>query len=215
MLGQGVLRACLDDARVTSVLLVGRSPVGVKHPKVEELIKRDFLDFSDVEVQLDGIDACFYCLGVSSSGMSEADYTRVTHDYTVSLAKALVKRSPQATFCFISGAGTDPTEKGSTMWARVKGRAENAVKALPFKQVFLFRPGYIQPMDGIESRTPSYRVLYAMLSWTYPMLRRAFPTAVTSTRHVGAAMINVAANGFPKQALFSNDINDAAGIPAV
>lgn len=210
MLGQGVLRECLADPDVTSVLVAGRTALGQTHPKLTELIITDLSNWSSHEPRLVGIDACFYCLGVSSSGMSEADYTRITYDYTMALATSLHRVSASATFCFISGASTDATEKGSVMWARVKGRAENALGRIGFRQLFLFRPGYIQPMDGIVSKTTSYRVMYAVMSPLYPLLKRLAPKMVTSTRQVGRAMLNVTKRGFSKPVLMSDDINVAA-----
>lgn len=210
MIGQGVLRECLADPDVSSVVVAGRTPLGQTHPKVTELLKSDLSSWVDVEPQLTGIDACFYCLGISSAGMSEADYTRITHDYALALATSLHRVSTSATFCFVSGASTDATEKGPVMWARVKGRAENALSRIGFRQVFHFRPAYIQPMDGIVSKTTSYRVMYAVLSPLYPLLKRAAPKMVTSTRQIGRAMLNVTRRGFPKQVLESADINVAA-----
>jgi len=210
MIGQGVLRECLADPAVTSVLVAGRTSLGQTHPKLTELIKSDLSSWVDVEAQLTGIDACFYCLGISSSGMSEADYTRVTYDYALALATSLHRASTSATFCFISGASTDATEKGSVMWARVKGRAENALSRIGFRQLFHFRPAYIQPMDGIVSKTASYRAMYAVMSPLYPLLKRVAPKLVTSTRQIGRAMLNVTRRGFPKQVLESADINVAA-----
>jgi len=143
-------------------------------------------------------------------GMSEADYTRITYDFTMALATSLHRASTSATFCFVSGASTDATEQGSVMWARVKGRAENALARIGFRQLFLFRPGYIQPMDGIVSKTTSYRVMYAVMSPLYPLLKRVAPKLVTSTRQIGRAMVNVTKRGYPKQVLDSTDINLAA-----
>ncbi|MCU0698142.1 MAG: NAD-dependent epimerase/dehydratase family protein [Myxococcaceae bacterium] len=211
MIGQGVLRECLAAEDVTEVVCVGRTAVGQTHPKLRDVARPNLFDWSDADALLRGVDACFYCLGVSSGGMSEAEYSRVTVDLTLALATALKAASPGATFVFISGAGTDATEKGSTMWARVKGRAENTLKAMGFRQLFVFRPGYIQPMDGIASKTTSYRWMYAVLAPTYPVLKRLFPRVVTSTRQVGLAMLNVTRRGFPKDTLESDDINLAAG----
>ncbi|MDX2008573.1 MAG: NAD-dependent epimerase/dehydratase family protein [Myxococcaceae bacterium] len=211
MIGQGVLRECLNAEDVSEVVAVGRTPLGQTHPKLKELVRTNLLDWSDAGEVLRGVDACFYCLGVSSGGMSEADYTRVTVDLTLALATALKAASPEVTFVFISGASTDASEKGSVMWARVKGRAENALKAMGFRKLFLFRPGYIQPMDGITSKTTSYRWMYAVLAPTYPLLKRLFPRMVTSTRQVGRAMLNVTRGGFSKDTLESDDINLAAG----
>lgn len=210
MIGQGVLRECLSAPDVDSVLVAGRTPLGQTHAKLTEVLRPDLLQWTDVEPQLAGIDACFYCLGVSSAGMTEADYKRVTVDFAVALATSLKRASPNATFCFISGASTDGTGTGKTMWARVKGQAENALRALGFKRLFLFRPGYIQPMDGIVSKTTSYRVMYAVMAPLYPLWRRLMPGMVTSTRQVGRAMLQVTRNGFAKEILESADINHAA-----
>ncbi|MFE4970201.1 epimerase [Streptomyces sp. NPDC056660] len=171
MVGQGVLRACLLDPTVDSVLVVVRRPLGVTHPKLTEVIHDDFTDLSAIGDRLTGLDACFYCLGVSSTGMSEAEYTRVTYDFTLAAARALVAASPGPTFTYVSGEGTDSTEQGRTMWARVKGRTENALLAMPMN-AYMFRPGYIQPRHGAVSRTRAYRVMYTLTSWLYPLLHR-------------------------------------------
>jgi uncharacterized protein YbjT (DUF2867 family) len=210
MIGQGVLREALSSPEVREVLVVGRTPLGQAHPKLKELLRKDLYDFTDAADELTGIDACFFCLGVSAGGMSEADYRRITFDLTLALAKTLRQASPEATFIFISGAGTDGTGQGRAMWARVKGQAENALRDLRFKRLFLFRPAYIQPMDGIVSKTPSYRWMYAVTSPLYPLLKRLAPRQVTSTRQVGVAMVRVARDGFPKEILENDDINTAA-----
>ncbi|MDP1923007.1 MAG: epimerase [Myxococcales bacterium] len=210
MIGQGVLRECLSAPDVDSVLVAGRTPLGQTHPKLTEVLRPDLLQWTDVEPQLAGIDACFYCLGVSSAGLSEPDYRRVTVDFAVALATSLERASPNATFCFISGASTDGAGTGKTMWARVKGQAENALRALGFKRLFLFRPAYIQPMDGIVSKTGSYRVMYAVMAPLYPLWKRLMPNQVTSTRQLGRAMLQVTRNGFAKEILESADINVAA-----
>lgn len=206
MIGQGVLRELLQRPEVTEVISVGRTPLEQKHPKLKELLRKDLFDWSDCEAQLTGIDAVFFCLGVSSSGMSEADYTKVTYELPLGVAKVLKKTSPGLTFCFISGASTDATEKGRVMWARVKGRAENALQQIGFKAVYCFRPGYIQPMDGIVSKTPSYRLMYKITSPLYPLFK-GVTSQVTSTRQLGFAMVEVALKGFPKPVLTSADIN--------
>jgi uncharacterized protein YbjT (DUF2867 family) len=205
MVGQGVLRECLRDADVTEVVTVVRSATGERHAKVREIVHRDFGDFSSLRLEA---HACFWCLGVTSAGMTEADYTRITHDYTIAAAKALVR--PTMTFIFVSGTGAD----GSAMWARVKKRTEDALFAMPFKSVYVFRPGIIQPLDGIKSRTRLYNILYPML---YPVLlvaKLAVPAYVTDTRRVGQAMLRVARTGFPKKILENPDINAAASAPA-
>jgi uncharacterized protein YbjT (DUF2867 family) len=201
MVGQGVLRECLRDPDVTEVLAVVRSASGQQHAKLREIVHRDFTDFS--ALQLDG-DACFWCLGVSSAGMSEADYTRITHDFTVAAAKVLAR--PAMTMIFVSGAGAD----GSSMWARVKRKTEEALFAMPFKKVYVFRPGLIQPLHGIRSRTRLYNVLYPLL---YPLMlvaKLVAPGYITDTERLGKAMLNIARKGFPKQVLENPDINAAA-----
>lgn len=209
MVGQGVLRECLADAAVESLLVVTRTPAGVQHPKVREVLHKDFQDFAPLAQAFAGHDACFFCLGVTSAGMSEADYERTTYGITLAAARTFAEASPGATFVYVSGAGTDSTEKGRAMWARVKGKTENALLRLPLK-AFLFRPGYIQPMDGIRSKTGWYRAFYAVGRPLYPVLRRAFPRAVTNTRDVGLAMLEVAERGAPTSVLESPDITGLA-----
>ena len=209
MVGKGVLYECLDDAGVEQVLCVGRGPSGMSHPKVKDLVLRDLADYSAVEGQLNGYDACFFCLGVSSAGMSEAAYTKITYDLTMALARTLVRLSPAMTFIYVSGAGTDTTGKGS-MWARVKGRVENELHALGFKQTVMFRPGLIRPMRGIVSRTKVYRALYAVMKPLIPALNALAPRAVTDTDRVGKAMLQVVRAGTTKQSLTTADINALA-----
>lgn len=210
MVGQGVLRECLLAPDVELVLAVVRAETGKADAKLRELVHADFTDFSPVAAKLTGYDACFWCLGVSSAGMNEADYTRVTYDYTMAAAKVLADKNAAMTFVFVSGASTDSTEKSSTMWARVKGKTENAVARLPFKAVYMFRPGFIQAMHGVVSRTPLYRALYVVLGPLYPVWKALFPGFVTTTENVGRAMLNAARRGAPKQILDSRDINALA-----
>ncbi len=207
MIGSGVLLEALDDPTVTSVRTIGRSPTGRSHPKLSEVVRSDFFDWSEAGDALDEVDACLFCLGVSSAGMSESDYHRLTHDLTVAVAGALVKRSPQAVFCFVSGQGTDASEEGRVMWARVKGKAENAVRALPFRDVYVFRPGFIQPLRGVRSRTRLYAVLYGILAPLHPILRRLFPGQVTDSVTLGRAMLRVARDGYERPVLEGADIN--------
>ncbi|TMR89172.1 NAD(P)H-binding protein [Nonomuraea basaltis] len=204
MVGRGVLRECLLDDRVTAVLAVGRAPTGIEHGKLREITHGDLLDLTPIEEELAGYDACFFCLGVSSAGMSEKDYRRITYDYTMSVANTLARLSPDSTFVYVSGVGTDA--QGRAMWARVKGATENALLALPL-QAYMFRPGYIQPMHGITSRTRLYRLAYVVVRPLYPVLRRLFPSAVTTTERIGQAMITVAERGAPKRILGPSDIN--------
>ncbi len=207
MVGAGVLRECLLDSDVQSVLSIGRSATAQRHAKLHELVHEDFSDFSAIENRMTEYDACFFCLGVSSAGMTEARYRQVTYDYTLNAARTLVKLNPGMTFIYVSGAGTDSTEQGRSMWARVKGEAENALLRLPFKAAYMFRPGLIQPLHGIKSKTASYRVLYSLTSPLLPVLKAAFPSQVTTTEQVGRAMIAVARHGASKPLLESKDIN--------
>lgn len=213
MVGQGVLRECLRDDRVEQVLVVGRTALGTTDAKLREIVRADLFDLSPVADDLTGYDACFFCLGVSSVGMNEADYRRITYDLTLAAATTLAQRSPGTTFVYVSGASTDSSEQGRVMWARVKGATENAVLALPLR-AFMFRPGYIQPMHGITSKTRLYAVIYRVVAPLYPLLRRLFPRFVTTNESIGQAMIAVAENGFPKQVLENTDINEAASQPS-
>jgi uncharacterized protein YbjT (DUF2867 family) len=206
MIGQGVLRECLLASDVNDVLVVGRSPLGKTDPKLKELVHLDFTDFTSATQQLTGYDACFFCLGVSSSGMSEADYTKITYGYTLAAATVIAKVSPDSTFIYVSGAGSRGDEKGP-MWARVKGRTENALFALPFKS-FMFRPGGIQPMHGAVSKTPSYRMAYTVATPFMPLLKAA--GAITTTERMGLAMLNVARHGTPDRLIGTKQINALA-----
>ncbi|MGW7480306.1 NAD-dependent epimerase/dehydratase family protein [Nonomuraea muscovyensis] len=207
MVGQGVLRECLLDDRVERVLTVGRSPTGRAHPKLREIAHADLLDLSPIEDELAGHDACFFCLGVSSAGMSEREYRRVTYDITLAAGTTLARLSPGSTFVYVSGMGTDA--QGRAMWARVKGATENALLALPLR-TYLFRPGYIQPVHGVTSRTRWYRLAYVVTVPFYPVLRRLLPGAVTTTEHIGQAMIAVAERGAPERVLGPAAINALA-----
>jgi uncharacterized protein YbjT (DUF2867 family) len=204
MVGRGVLRECLLDDRVSAVLTVGRTPTGVSHAKLREIVHGDLLDLAPIEDDLAGFDACFFCLGVSSAGMKEKDYRHITYDYTMSAARTLARLRPGSTFVYVSGVGTDA--HGRAMWARVKGETENALLALPL-EAYMFRPGYIQPMHGVTSRTRLYRLAYVVTRPLYPALRLLFPTAVTTTERIGQAMITVAERGAPKRILGPADIN--------
>ena len=208
MVGQGVLLECLRDPGVEQVLAVGRTPTGRTDAKLRELILKDLENYAGIEASLAGYDACFFCLGVSSAGMKEADYERITYRYTMAAAEALSHVHPGMTFIFVSGAHTDSTEKGRTMWARVKGRTENALLCLPLK-AYMFRPGFIQPLDGIRSKTPAYRVLYRLIAPLVPLLKRLFPHQVVSTRDIGRAMLAVARNGYATPILEIRDIQNA------
>ena len=206
MVGQGVLRQCLLDTGVERVLSVGRSATGVSNPKLRDLVLGDLFDYAGVEADLSGFDACFFCLGVSSGGMSEAAYTRITFDLTLAAAGTLVRLNPAMTFIYVSGAGSDRSERGRTMWARVKGRTENALLALPFKAAFMLRPAGIVPMHGERSRTPLYRLFYVWSRPLLPVLRRFAPGWMTTTEELGRLMIHLARSGAPQSVLESRDI---------
>jgi uncharacterized protein YbjT (DUF2867 family) len=205
MVGAGVLLECLRDPSVQEAVTIGRTPTGNRDAKLREIVHSDLSNYAGLEPELAGFDACFFCLGVSSSGMSEADYSRLTYDLTLASAEVLSRVNPGMTFIYVSGSGTDSTEKGRTMWARVKGRTENALLRLPLS-AYMFRPGFIQPMDGIQSKTPSYRVFYKILGPLLPLLRRVLPNQVLTTREIGHAMLAVAKHGYEKRVLETRDI---------
>ncbi|HTT72781.1 MAG TPA: NAD-dependent epimerase/dehydratase family protein [Thermoplasmata archaeon] len=210
MVGQGVLRECLLDPRVETVLSVGRSATGQHHPKLHEVVRGNLADLAALEDQLRGYDACFFCLGVSSAGLSEGAYRHVTYDLTVSVGRTLAGLDPGMTFIYVSGAGTDSTERGRTMWARVKGQTENALLRLPFKAAYMFRPGIIRPMHGARSKTRSYRVLYAALEPFVFLLALVAPNSITTTERMGRAMIHAAQAGAPTVRLGTREINALA-----
>ncbi len=210
MVGQGVLRECLLDAGVERVVTVGRSATGARNGKLREVVHGDLWNYSSIERDLTGFDACFFCLGVSSAGKTQEEYERVTYGIAMAAAEALCRLNPEMTFVFVSGAGTDSTERGRVMWARVKGKTENALLRLPFKAAYMFRPGFIEPLHGARSKTAAYRVLYAIGKPLFPVLRWAFPDSLLSTESIGRAMLNVARHGAPKRVLESGDIRAAA-----
>jgi uncharacterized protein YbjT (DUF2867 family) len=207
MVGQGVLRECLLDADVERVLAIGRSPTGQTNAKLREIVHDNFLDFSTVESQMSGFDACFFCLGVSSVGMSDERYRHLTYDITMAAARTLAKLNPGMVFIYVTGRGTDSTEQGRLMWARVKGKTENDLLKLPFKAAYLFRPAGIQPLHGIRSKTAWYQAIYAAAAPLLSLLNRVAPKYMTTTEQVGRAMIRVARDGYPKPVLESEDIN--------
>jgi len=211
MIGQGVLRETLEADDVERVLAIVRTATGHSHPKLQELVHRDFTDFSGVAAELGGFDACFYCLGVSAAGMSEADYRHATYDLTLAAAGTLARLNPGMTFIYVSGAGTDGIEKGRSMWARVKGETENALLRLPFRGAYMFRPAFIHPAHGERSRTASYRIVYAATGWLFPVLRRLFPRYVTTTEEVARAMLHVAREGVAQRVLENADIVRLSG----
>jgi len=210
MLGSGTLIECLGHPDVHEVVSVVRRPSQSSHPRLREIIHDDFLDFAPIASSFTDCDACLFCLGVSSAGMSEEAYRHVTVGVALAAATTLLEASSQITLCFISGMGTDSSEKGRVMWARVKGEAENRLCELPFGAVWLFRPGYVQPVKGVRSRTRLYNALYAVVGPLYPVLRRAMPASVTTTEKVGLALIRAAREGAPRQILENRDINELA-----
>ena len=207
MVGQGVLRECLLDAGVESVLSIGRSPTGQAHPKLREIGHDNFTDFSAIESQLTGYDACFFCLGVSSVGMDAERYRHLTYDITMAAATTLVRLNPNMVFTYVTGRGTDSTEHGSLMWARVKGKTENDLLKLPFKAAYMFRPAGIQPLHGVRSKTSWVQAIYVVAAPLLSYLARTSPKYMTTSEQLGRAMIKVARDGFPRSVLESEDIN--------
>ena len=203
MVGEGVLHVALGHPDVESVLVIGRKSCEVRHPKLKELLHNDFYDYSSIEKELAGYNACFFCLGVSSLGMSEKDYTRVSYDLTMEAARTLSRLNPDMTFCYVSGAGTDSTEKGSIMWARVKGRVENHLKELPFKSVYLFRPAFIRPIKGLRHA----HLISGVAGVMYPFLKVISPKYVCTLEDVGLAMIQAAKAGPSRKIIENKDIS--------
>jgi uncharacterized protein YbjT (DUF2867 family) len=207
MVGQGVLRECLLDAGVESVLAVGRSPTGLQHAKLGEIVHDNFIDYSAIEPQLAGYDACFFCLGVSSVGLNEARYRHLTYDITLAAARTLARLNSGMVFTYVTGRGTDSTERGNLMWARVKGKTENDLLKLPFKAAYMFRPAGIQPLHGVRSKTAWVQAICVGAAPLLTLLNRVAPKFMTTSEQVGRAMIKVARDGFPKPVLESEDIN--------
>jgi uncharacterized protein YbjT (DUF2867 family) len=207
MVEQGVLRECLVDPGVTSVLSVGRGPTGQQHAKLREIVHGNFTDFSTMETELSGYDACFFCLGVSSLGMDAERYRHLTYDITMAAATTLAKLNPGMVFTYVTGRGTDSTEQGSLMWARVKGKTENDLLKLPFKAAYMFRPAGIQPLHGVRSKTGWINAVYAVTAPLLSYLVHARPGIMTTSEKLGRAMIKVAREGYPKPILESEDIN--------
>lgn len=212
MVGTAVLRECLADPQIAAVVTLGRSAPALHSAKLLHILHADLLNYEPVESSLQGIDACFFCLGVSSAGMSEEAYRRITFDYTMAAANTLLRLNPQATFVYVSGAGTDSSATGRIMWARVKGRTENALLALPFAAAYMLRPGIIQPLHGIQSKTRSYRIFYSLCAFLLPLLRALFPAHVLTTTQIGTAMLNLAKRGYAKRILESRDILAVANL---
>jgi len=207
MIGAGTLIEALADPQVESVLVVGRRPSGVVHAKLEEALHNDFYDYAALQSRWPAYAACLFCLGVTSAGIDEASYRRLTYDLTLAAARSMVAVNPGMVFCYVSGASTDSTGRGRMMWARVKGETENALLALPFKAAYMFRPGYIQPLKGVRSSTRWYQAMYDIVGPLYPLLRRMAPGSVTNTQALGRALIRVAAGGYEARVLEGADIN--------
>ncbi len=206
MIGKGVLLECLDHKAISEVLVIGRNPVGMAHPKLKELILKDFSDFSGIKDQLKDYDGCFFCLGISAAGLKEEEYRKITYDYTLALARTLVDQNPQMTFTYVSGQGTDSTEKGRMMWARVKGKTENDLLSLGFKDAYMFRPGMIIPLRGIKSRTKAYQFMYDYFMWLVKLVKFFSPNSVVNTTQIGLAMIHATLKGYEKKILGPKDI---------
>lgn len=206
MIGQGVLLECLDDPAITQILTVGRSAVNMTHKKLKELLHEDFLDYSDVVEDLKGYDACYLCMGVSAGGMTEERYYKLTHDFTLSIASTLKILNPNMVCTYVSGQGTDSSEKGSSMWARVKGKTENDLLLLGFKAAYMFRPGIIIPLKGIQSKTKSYQFMYTYFGWLIKILKAISPKSIVNTTQVGKAMIQITKKGYLRNIITPKDI---------
>jgi uncharacterized protein YbjT (DUF2867 family) len=207
MVGQGMLRECLLADDVELVQAIGRAPSGASHPKLRDMVHADMFHYDAVEAELAGFDACFFCIGVSSSGMREQDYLRLTYDMTLAAARVLVRANPRMVFVYVSAMGADSAETSRIMWERVRGKTENALLKLPFRGVYMLRPGMIQPLDGIRSKTTAYRIFYTLTKPLLPLLRKAMPNTVLSTRQMGRAALVLVRHGAPKRVLESADIS--------
>jgi hypothetical protein len=202
MVGEGVLHECLQHPDVEAVLIINRKPLGLTHPKLKEIIHNNFFDFSAIEDQLIGYNSCYFCLGVSSVGMNEADYSKATYTLTLHVAETFSRLNFGMTFCYVSGAGTDSSEKGRSMWARVKGKTENDLMNLPFKHVYAFRPGFIKPIKGLAN----VHRFYKYIAWLYPIGRALYPTGFCTLSELGLAMINITQYGYGKHVITGKDI---------
>ena len=212
MVGKGVLLECLDHPEITHVLTIGRSQVGMTHAKLRELVHTGFLNFSAIKTELTGFDACYFCMGVSAAGLNEEQYHRLTYDYTLSLAKILVQQNQQMVCTYVSGQGTDTSEKGNSMWGRVKGKTENALLNLGFKKAYMFRPGAILPLRGIKSKTKSYQFFYNYFTWLLKIMKTISPKSIVNTTQIGKAMINVTKYGYEKTIIAPGDIHVLAAM---
>ncbi|NQY10634.1 MAG: epimerase [Flavobacteriales bacterium] len=209
MLGMGVLLECLENNDVSEVLIFNRTSIGMNHPELKEVLTKDFYDLSSIAKELEGYNTCYFGLGTTSVGKDEPEYHKITYDLTTTFAKAVLKNNTDVTFCYVSGVGTDSSEKGKSMWARVKGKTENALIAMPFKGSFAFRPGYIQPLKGAKAKSGSVNFFYALFKPLYPLLKR-MPSIITDTTSIGKAMISLSKNGYDKNVIDVIDINKLA-----
>ena len=213
MVGQGVLRECLVDPNVQLLQTIGRTATSIQNPKLRQIVHPDLWNYSTIESNLKNFDACFFCLGVGSAGMAEKDYERVTYGITIAAAEALSRLNPKMVFMYVSGTGTDSSEKGRMMWARVKGKTENALLRMPFAAAYMFRPGFIEPAHGEISRNKLYRILFVFTKPLLPLLRRVFPNQILTTEQIARAMLNLVNHPYPKHVLEIKDIR-AAEIPS-
>jgi uncharacterized protein YbjT (DUF2867 family) len=208
MVGQGALRECLADREVGQVVSVVRAPSENAHEKLHEIVHNDFLDFTPIENELAGLDGCLYCLGVTSTGTSEESYARITYEFTIAAATTLLKLNPGMSFVFVSGTGADSTESGSTMWARVKGKTENALLAMPFRSIHVFRPAMIQPLNGIKSKTASYRIIYGLAAPFLSAARHFWPNYISTTQELGKALLAAAKSATGKRIVEAGQIRE-------
>jgi len=206
MIGKGVLLECLDHEAISGVLVIGRNPVGIDHPKLKEQLHQDFADFTPLTESLAGYDACYFCLGISAAGLSEGQYRKITYDYTIALAEILYKNNPAMTFIYVSGQGTDSAETSSMMWARVKGKTENDLLGMGFRHAFMFRPGFITPLRGIKSRTKAYQFMYDYFMWLVRAVKAIAPNSVVNTTQIGLAMIQATLDGYEKNIISAKDV---------
>jgi len=206
MVGKGVLLECLDHAAITHVLSLGRTPLKTNHPKLKEILIQDFINYDSISTELKGYDASYLCMGVSSSGKNKEDYHRLTFDYTLALAQTLANINPNMICTYVSGAGTDSTEKGGSMWARIKGKTENALLLLGFKNAYMFRPGAIIPLRGIQSKTKMYQFIYDYFMWAIKLMKKITPNSIVNTSQIGQAMIQVTVKGYDKNIIDPVDI---------
>lgn len=206
MVGEGVLHECLNHPDVEEVLILNRRSLKFFHPKLIEVVHETLEDWNLFDRELPGYDACFFCLGVSSVGMQEEEYTKITYDYTIHVAEVLTRINPNMVFCYVSGSGTDSSEQGRSMWARVKGRTENKLLSMPFKHAYMFRPGYLHPTPGLKN-THRY---YAYISWLYPAVKLFLPKRINSLRELGLAMIHIVQRGYDRSIIGVKDIHELA-----